>query len=387
MKKIFSYAMMLLASALTMTSCDKDMDSNPTLLQPTEFVLNQPELGAPIHLKDATEFATLTWSQPQWATKQAPVVAEYTVEMSPSPAFSPSFTYGEAVSDFSMKINPQELNAAIQKFYGWESEDDALSNVKLYTRIVGKVMNAGLETVAEVKSNAVELNAAPYFQILKAADPALWWLIGADICDGTWGSDCPKAVLPMEAIEGETYEAKDGAGKIHWIGYLGGNGFKLRGSLEDNWATQWGGSIGAFVKNDGGSSDIKVPTAGIYEVILDTKNDVLEVNAFGGSAPVFSGMAISGSFNDWGDTEMQPVHTAAAENHDWAITYTFAKDDNVKFKQTGSWDYNKGGSFIDRTDGYYGFGVSNGDNLVIPEDGEYLVLFNDITGHYRFIKK
>ena len=35
----------------------------------------------------------------------------------------------------------------------------------------------------------------------------------------------------------------------------------------------------------------------------------------------------------------------------------------------------------------YVFGVGNGANLVIEEAGDYLILFNDITGFIRFIKQ
>lgn len=380
---------MLVASAFAMTSCDKDMDSNPTLLQPAELVLNKPELGAPVQLENATEFTTLTWSQPEWATKTAPVVADYTVEFAFDEGFTRSFKYGEPTTEFSKTIDPKELNGLIQNYFGWESESDAPANLSLFARIIGEVQNAGHDVVSSVVSNTVELQVAPYYMILKAADPVLWWLIGGDICDGSWGSDCPAAVIPMEPIDGEAYDMATGLGKIHWVGYLAGNGFKLRGDMSDGWATQWGGDFASstYVENDGGSSDIKVTTPGIYEVVLDTKAHKLEVNPYGGSAPVFSGMAISGSFNDWSDTEMEPVHKAVAENHDWTITYTFAASDEVKFKQSGSWDYNKGGAFINREDGMYGFGVSNGDNLFIQESGTYLILFNDITGHFRFIKK
>lgn len=379
--------MMLVAGVLALTSCEKDMDSNPTLLTPGSLVLNQPELGAPVDLVSAESYTTLTWSQPEWATDKAPVVADYKVEIGLDEGFADSFVYGEPTTEFSMPLDPQKLNGLIQTFCGWESEADAPENMQLYARVSGEVSNAGMDVVSRVVSNTVKLSVAPGFVILTAADPVLWWLIGGDICDGTWGSDCPKSVIPMEAIEGEEYDMATGLGKIHWVGYLAGNGFKLRGDMNDGWATQWGGEIGNFVKNDGGSSDIKVPAAGVYEVVLDTKNDVLEVNAYTGSAPVFSGMAISGSFNGWTDTDMAPVHTAVAENHDWTITTTLAAGDELKFKQSGSWDYNKGGSFVERTDGYYGFGVGNGDNLVIPADGKYLILFNDITGHYRFIKQ
>ena len=97
-------------------------------------------------------------------------------------------------------------------------------------------------------------------------------------------------------------------------------------------------------------------------------------------------MAISGSFNGWSDTPMTACSTDW-ENHDWYITHTFAAGDEVKVKQADSWDYNKGGSFVNYSQGMYVYGESNGANLVIAEAGTYMIFFNDITGYIRFIKQ
>jgi hypothetical protein len=35
----------------------------------------------------------------------------------------------------------------------------------------------------------------------------------------------------------------------------------------------------------------------------------------------------------------------------------------------------------------YVYGVSNGADLAVEEAGTYLIIFNDITGYIRFIKK
>ena len=105
-----------------------------------------------------------------------------------------------------------------------------------------------------------------------------------------------------------------------------------------------------------------------------------------GAVTVYTGMAIAGSFNDWGDTDMTPCSTGW-ENHDWYIVQHFDAGAEVKVKQAGSWEFNKGGSFVKDGDGMFVFGVSNGDNLSIEETGDYLILFNDITGFIRFIKQ
>ena len=142
------------------------------------------------------------------------------------------------------------------------------------------------------------------------------------------------------------------------------------------------------MKNDGGSGNITVPAAGLYKVTLNTASDKLVVEAYDGDAPVYDGMAIAGSFNDWGDEPMTPCSTGW-ENHDWYIVHEFAAGDEVKIKQAGSWDFNKGGEFITYNGGndMYVYGVGNGANLVIPAAGSYMILFNDITGYIRFIKQ
>ena len=45
MKKILSMAALALTSVVMFTACEDDRDSNPTLTQPTTFVLNKPAVG------------------------------------------------------------------------------------------------------------------------------------------------------------------------------------------------------------------------------------------------------------------------------------------------------------------------------------------------------
>ena len=121
---------------------------------------------------------------------------------------------------------------------------------------------------------------------------------------------------------------------------------------------------------------------------LNTQSDNLYVTAYSETPKVFSGMAISGTFNDWGDTEMKPCFTYdGAQNHDWYVVQTFAAGDKFKTKEAGSWDYNRGGDPILREDGLYVFGTQGGADIVVPEDGNYMVFFNDITGFIRLIKQ
>ena len=404
MKKIHSYAMLLLAGMFTMTSCSDDNDSNPTLVQPTEFVLNTPAVASGNIDLMKSQSIVLSWSQPvPYTDMNSPVVPTYTVQLSSEGAFNTEFdanaednTGADYISldetytnGQNVAVSTESIDKALMQLNGWD-ESQVPQTLVLSIRVKAAVRDASFTEHNPIYSNVISLNVLPGYIELKPADPEIWWLIGGDICDGSWGDGVGTCVVPMQTIDGAEYDKKSGTGEIQWIGYLAGNGFKLRGSMDDGWATQWGqgDAFGSYVKNDGGSGNITVPEAGIYTVSLNTATDMLSITKYDGTPDVFNGMAISGSFNDWGDTEMSPCHTyAGAENHDWYITYTFAAGDEVKIKQSGSWDYNKGGSFITYSAGMYAYGEGNGANLVVSEEGTYLVLFNDITGYIRFIKQ
>ncbi len=397
---------MLLAGALAFTSCSDDNESNPTLITPAagSFMLNQPSVsGANVDLSKSSTI-TLNWSQPQFTNFNAPVVATYEVEVSTSGIFSQAYIdaedadnstadyykLGNSYTSCTANINAEEIDKAIEILNGWdETSIPAISD--LYFRVHAAVKNAGQVVCSEISSNAVKISAVPYYIELKAADPELWWLIGGDICDGSWGSDVGKCVIPFQTVEGFDYDKKTGQGEITWTGYLAGNGFKLRGDMNDGWATQWGqgDAFGSYVKNDGGSGNITVPAPGYYTITLNTATDALSVTAYEGTPSSFTSMCISGDFNDWGDTAMTPCFTFGdAVNHDWYIdNVVIAPSQKIKFKESGSWDYNTGGP-ISYTNGgdIYGYGTNGGPDIV-PEPGTYMIIYNDITRYYRFIKK
>ena len=101
-------------------------------------------------------------------------------------------------------------------------------------------------------------------------------LVGGNFGDGSWGNS---QVVPLLPQEGQEYDKKTGKGVISWTGYLSTAGFKLKknpASWDDGQVGQ-GASFGDFKYNDGGSSDIKVPTAGYYTITFDTKNPKLKI--------------------------------------------------------------------------------------------------------------
>ena len=82
---------MAVAGLSLFTSCKDDNESNPTLIQPTSFVVNNPAIGsANLDLEKSTT-VNLTWSQPVFTNFGAPVIPTYTVQFSPTGTFNKQF--------------------------------------------------------------------------------------------------------------------------------------------------------------------------------------------------------------------------------------------------------------------------------------------------------
>ncbi len=413
MKKIFSYAMMLVAGSLAFISCDADRDSNPTLVTPAEgtFVLNTPVYGTALVDLATSSSIELSWSQPQFTEPNAPVTAVYEVQLSSSGSFTTAydanaddnsaadyFVLDETYSSCDVEVSAENIATALQQLNLW-TEDNAVftDGMDLSIRVRAFVQNASYEELASIVSNTVTIDALPYYVELTAADPDIWYLIGGDIADGAWGSAMPTSSFPMQTVADYEYDAKTGYGKITWTGYLAGNGFKIKHTL-DSWDEQigQGSSQGTYVKNNGGSGNIVVPAAGYYTITLDTEvldgiedegdcGSALTIEAYSETPTVFTSMSISGDFNSWSDTEMSPVSTVdGVVNHDWYIVQELDGTQGIKIKETGSWDYNSGAASDDLNTELVGYGTNNGANIY-PAAGTYLIIYNDITRYYRFI--
>ena len=86
---------------------------------------------------------------------------------------------------------------------------------------------------------------------------------------------------------------------------------------------------------------------------------------------------MAGSFNDW---SFQGMTLCTGSEHLWKAEMNVENNVEAKFLIDG-WSVNWGaGAFPS------GIGEQNGANIPV-KSGNYIVVFNDITGGYNFIKK
>ena len=215
--------------------------------------------------------------------------------------------------------------------------------------------------------------------IIELGTPDLWYLVGACIGNGSWGNApdaLGTALVPL-------YPAKDNYSILSYVGYFPADqGFKLI-HTPGSWDEQWGIKDGVFVKNDGGSSDIKLSEDGYYQITYDMEMDALTITKYTGAVGVYAAMGMPGGYQDWNPsgTLMTGMGTAY-ENHDWyRKNMTFDSDTELKFAADGSWAVNWGSLLFP-----VGVGEGGGPNIPVPA-GTYDVVFNDIMGAYYFIAK
>ena len=334
-----------------------------------------------------------TWSQPDFGGW--PAACEYQLEVSPTNEWTVTTdeaaadTTGTVIANYAVlksvyagcngNMNVEDLNKALNRIFGWE-EDNVPSKQTVYVRC--SAVTAGAK---KVYSNVVSLDVNPYYVDLSSdvgEEVEIWYLIGACIGDGSWGNNADGvgvSLIPMYPV----FDT-DGSiipGEIQYVGFFPADqGFKLIKVPGGNWEEQWGQGDAGFVKNDGGSSDIKLAADGYYMIHLNTATDELTIEPYDGVVGVYTQIAMPGAYQDWntGDNLMNGM-SVLVENHDWYLNDVTYDDTELKFAADNSWDVNWGATGFP-----YGQGTQGGPNIVVAA-GTYHVYFNDILGTYSFV--
>lgn len=417
MKNKYIIGALLVGIISLFASCSDDNDSNPTLIQPKEFVLNTPAYAnATIDLEKSTGLE-LTWSQPKYTADNAPINATYEVQVSPTNSFTVSTDEaaadesGEKVPDYAVLSNTtqkcnisasaEEMDKALVKILKW-TEENVPAEQEMYVRVNAYILE-GTSRLNPVASNSVMLNVKPYYIELKDAVPTMWYLVG-NMFGAKWANDknIGEDALPMFLKPNFSYDKKTGAGEIEYTNYFltgdyndkaecDGAGFKIL-PASFNWDYSMnadGATKGTIINRNGGSDGghIVAPEAGYYTITLNTADNTAKMEKYEGAVNNYGTIQISGSFNDWTDTAMLPYNTEGVENHAWYYVMDVPAGDTAqfKFKIAGSWETSWGYGAEDGAINMYGKCESGGKNIGLAE-GKYVISFNDITGAFSIVK-
>lgn len=418
MNKIFTLGLVLTAATSLFTACADDNDSNPTLVQPTEFRLNSPIYASQLLDLRTSKHLSLTWSQPNATDKGAPLagVGFYTVQVSKDGNFTHSLAEAEAdktgktVADYfemeekyfstAVDVNAEALNKALNTLYQWEDESKTPEKLDLHVRVYAHFAgtNAPVEDGSvSILSNVVKVQVAPYYVELSDAPVALNYIVGGDVA-GTWSTslaDAGKGLLPFFPIANANYDKKTGLGSVSYTGYFPEKGeFKVfspkynSAGTDFDWAYAYvgvEGTPGAARYRDGGDDgpNITAPKAGYYTIVIDNvKHTFTMTEATDIDETEKGSIGIVGEFNSWdNDVVMTAASTAAnAKKHVWTATLTLSSDSEVKFRANGKWELSWGSATVLS----YGVATKGGPNMKLKK-GTYKVYFNDLTGQYNFI--
>ena len=424
MKNKYIIGALLVGIISLFASCSDDNDSNPTLIQPKEFVLNTPAYAnaTTIDLERSTGLE-LTWSQPKYTADNAPINATYEVQVSPTNSFTVSTDEaaadesGEKVPDYAALSNTtekcnvsasaEEIDKALVKILKW-TEGNVPATQEVYVR-VNAFVQEGTSRLNPVASNSVKLNVKPYYIELKDAVPTMWYLVG-NMFGAKWANNKNIGVdaLPMFLKPNFSYDKKTGAGEIEYTNYFltgdyndkaecDGAGFKILPS-DFNWDYSMNAILNneisakkGTIENRNGGADgghIVASEAGYYTITINTADNTAKMEKYEGNVTNYGTIQIATSLDDFAsDTPMLPYNTEGVENHAWYYVMEVPAGQTVsfKFKIAGSWDTNWGYGAADGAINMYGKCEANGHNIGLAE-GKYVISFNDITGAFSIVK-
>ncbi len=403
-------------------SCSDDNDSNPTLIQPTEFKLNTPEYANGLIDLEKSKELNFTWSQPKYTADNAPLNVTYEIQVSPKNSFNVSTDEaandetGEKVADYDIlspttqycnaTITAEEIDKSLVRILKFK-ENEVPAEQEVSIRINAYIVE-GNKRLNPITSNTVTFKAKPYYVELKDATPIMWYLVG-NMFGGKWGDNkesIGKENLPMFLKPNFRYDKKTGTGEIEYTNFFLTDefndkaesavaGFKiLPSSFDWDYSMDGGGkqkdniAYRGSTNNDGGH--ILAGADGYYTITLNTAKNTATMVKYEGDVTDYGTIQISGSFNGWTDTPMLPYNTEGVENHAWYYVMDVPAGDPVHFKfkiaDGNAWGKAWGYGSIAGAVNMYGKCGTGGDADLGLTEGKYCISFNDITGSFSIVK-
>ena len=308
MKKIFQYLLLPVVAILMVTSCETDIDSNPTLDLShvgDGFVLNVPAMATNnTYDLTAAEKLFLTCSQPNYGG--IPYSVRYYVQVALDADFAKFTELSTSYTSARMGVDTYEINQTLVALFQAAHPDTDVPTdpVPAYFRL--RAILDGYEQYGENLSNIITLpNVLMTYQAPKAELPKQLYVVGGNIGKAwsTW-----KPLASVFGIEGEFYT----------MVYIESNGMFKWGTEIDDWrggdrlrAINDKANAGATI-NESDNNNIQFANGGWY--VLDFVSEIVgnsvqfELNIYPGKAYV-----IGNAFGSWTATDSALEMTAPAD--------------------------------------------------------------------------
>ncbi len=293
-----------LAGLMLTTSCEKDMDSNPTLATPSSFVLNTPALANSTYDLSHSKTIELTCTQPDYGF---PAATSYAVQISLNENMEDAVELDTKYTTARMHVDAMEMAVALtQKLVdAGRTEVEFPVTTPLYVRLRASLG----DSIGEVFSNVVLLkNVRTSFALPPVKTPENLYAVGS-FCDWNW--DRSVALAPV-----------NGATHIFWhLIYIDGAGFKFNATQAWNGTEVGFGKLnsiddaaGAGIQGSGGNIIAANPGWYLFVVTTSVKGRNVVYDAKVLKPEVYlKGSVMGGNWNDRAEGSMFTVPATAEE--------------------------------------------------------------------------
>ena len=197
---------------------------------------------------------------------------------------------------------------------------------------------------------------------------AVWGIAGA-FNGWTAGTPEPMYVVGDALVTYNLTKLNEGFKFVQNKGWDGAKGAKTQTVTSGEWLYS-------------GENDIKTADAAAYDVYFVPARSMYCIVAAGSAVPELPVVepivwSLAGSFNNWGDTLM--IATDAA-NLFVAKAVTLKSGDEIKVKDSKTWDTSYGGGISNLEANKWMKAYSNGANVVVAKSGSYDVYFEYAEG-------
>jgi len=280
---------LLALSAVALTSCEKDDDSNPTFIpNATSFVLNTPANAENNTYDLASAMGiNLTCTQPNY--NGVPYVVKYFVQVSLDETFGTNkdakfMQLETSYIKANMNVDPLEINNAMLALYKEANGDVPYPDEarSLFVRLLATPVNLAGTPLDSVYSNAITLpKVLAKYVAPKVTYPTQLYLVGSSIGNGGdkgyWSYW--KKMAPVYGNDPQT------GGDFYSIVYIPDGGMFKWGESEGDWrdykqVAEFDDQAGAGIAEAPSDGNIMVANGGWYTIYVTSK--------LGASAPAYT---------------------------------------------------------------------------------------------------